>query len=191
MNGWSNSGKRTKEAFWSLATRGSKKDSDRAITPAAEAGCALHTGHHQGPYKPSSCTTFMPNPHWGQSYHSQKVLCLSTQGCFGHVWIFVTLWTVACQDSLLGRGVLQARILEPIGQCWLPYPSRALYAALATNSPDYLVLPEPPWPKQLHHLHTWPSLGPCLQGSLRANPSGRPTCRSGNKTTTGTQGECG
>ena len=29
-----------------------------------------------------------------------------------------------------GRGVLQARILEHIGQYWLPYPSRALYFLL-------------------------------------------------------------
>ena len=45
------------------------------------------------------------------------------------------------------RGVLQARILESIGQYWLSYPSRALYflLALATNSPEYLVWPESLW----------------------------------------------
>ena len=31
---------------------------------------------------------------------------------------------------LLCQGVLQARILERIGQYWLPYPSRALYSLL-------------------------------------------------------------
>jgi len=30
----------------------------------------------------------------------------------------------------VGEGVLQARILERIGQYWLPYPSRALYFML-------------------------------------------------------------
>ena len=45
-------------------------------------------------------------------------------------------------------------------------------AALAANSPEYLVLPEPLQPKQLHHLHTWTSQGQTqvLQGSLRSKP---------------------
>ena len=38
--------------------------------------------------------------------------------------------------------------------------------------PEDLVLPEPLQPKQLHHLHTWASLGQTrvLQGSLRSKP---------------------
>ena len=82
---------------------------------------------------------------------------------------------MACQVSVSG-GVLQARILEHILQHRLPYPARALYflycIALATNSPEYLVLPEPLQPKQLHHLHTWPSQGQTqvLQGSLSSKP---------------------
>ena len=59
----------------------------------------------------------------------KKVLHLCMQGHFGHVQLFATLRTVACQASLSG-GVLQARILECIGQYWLPYPSRALYFLL-------------------------------------------------------------
>ena len=45
-------------------------------------------------------------------------------------------------------------------------------AAFATNSPEYLVLPEPLQLKQLHHLHTWSSQGQTqvFQGSLRNNP---------------------
>ena len=44
--------------------------------------------------------------------------------------------------------------------------------ALATNSPEYLVLLEPLRPKQLHHLHTWPPQGQTqvIQGSLRSKP---------------------
>ena len=71
------------------------------------------------------------------------------------------------------KGLLQARMLERIGQYWLPYPSRTLYpAALAANSPEYLVLPEHLRPKQLHHLHTWPSQEqtPVLQGSRSSKP---------------------
>ena len=104
---------------------------------------------------------------------AKEVLCLCTQGRFGSVRLTVTLWTVARQASLSLRGVLQARILERIGQYWWPYPSRALFpAALASKSPEYLVLPVPLQPKQLHHLHTWPSLGQTqvLQGRLRSKP---------------------
>ena len=63
-----------------------------------------------------------------------------------------------------GGGVLQARILEDIGQYGLPCPSRPQLfpAALATNFPEYLLLPEALRPKQLHHLHTWPSPHPRL-----------------------------
>ena len=66
-------------------------------------------------------------------------------------------------------------------------------AALATNTPEYLVLPEPLQPKQLHHLHTWPSQGKpkSSRAAPGANPSGRPTYRGGNKTTVETQGQCG
>ena len=44
---------------------------------------------------------------------------------------------MACQASLSGRGILQARILEHIGQYWLPYPSKStiISDALAANSP--------------------------------------------------------
>ena len=44
--------------------------------------------------------------------------------------------------------------------------------ALATNSPEYLVLPKTLQLKQLHHLHTWPSLGhtKVLQGSFKSKP---------------------
>ena len=85
---------------------------------------SLHTWGCQGPRKPSSCSTFMLNPHWGRAAR----LCM--QGHFSSVQLFAALETVACQASLSGRGVLQARILERIGQYWLPYPSRALYFLL-------------------------------------------------------------
>ena len=37
------------------------------------------------------------------------------------VQVFATLWTVACQASLSGRGLLQARILEHIVQYLLEH----------------------------------------------------------------------
>ena len=90
------------------------------------------------------------------------------------------------------RAVLQAKVLECIGQYWLPYPSRALYS----------LLPQPPTP-----LSTCSCQNPCDPSSCTtstpgphrgkpkpsraasgANPSGRPTCRGGNKTTIEIQG---
>ena len=33
---------------------------------------SLNTWCHQGPHKPSSCTTFMLNPHWGRAATGKK-----------------------------------------------------------------------------------------------------------------------
>ena len=41
----------------------------------------------------------------------------------------------------------------------IPFQSTTFPASLATNSPEYMVLPEPLRLKQLHHFHTWPSKG--------------------------------
>ena len=58
----------------------------------------------QGPRDPSSCTTFTLNTHGAElpqlKKKKKKVLHLCIQGHFGHVQLFVTLWPVACQDSL-------------------------------------------------------------------------------------------
>ena len=54
---------------------------------------------------PSSCTTFMLNPHWGRvSTDKKKVLHLGMRCHFSCVQLFVTLWTVAAM--LLCQGVL-------------------------------------------------------------------------------------
>ena len=134
---------------------------------------SLHTWRHQGSHKPSSCTTFTLNSHWDRAAIGQKSL-VSMRG--GSLQSCPTLCDpVDCGlPGFSVRGVLQARILERIGQYWFLYPSRTLLfsAAVAANSPEYLVLPEPLQPKQLHHLHTWPSQGQtqALQGSLRSKP---------------------
>ena len=72
---------------------------------------------------------------------------------------------------LLCQGILPGKNTGVYWPIWLPYPSRALHFLLppGANSPEYLVLPEPLQPKQLHHLHTCFSLGQTqvLQGSLK------------------------
>ena len=156
---------------------------------------SMHTLHRQGPRKPSCCTAFMLNAHCchGPKINKQK-------SCINACRV-----TLVMSNSLqpyrlwptrpLCQGVLQARILENIGQYWLPYPSRAL---------DFL-LPQPPTP-----LSTWCCQNLCYSSSCTtsapgpqrgkpklfsvasgANPSGRPKCRGGNKTTVETLGQCG
>ena len=55
------------------------------------------------------------------------------------------------------EGVLQGRILDRIGQYWLPYPSRALY----------FLLPYPPTP-----LSTWCCQNPCNPSSCTTSTPG-------------------
>jgi len=87
-----------KEAFWSPATRGSKKDSDRAITSAAEAVCVPA---HLAP--PASLQAKQLHHLHAQlsvehSCHRQK-----KKNHFGSVRLFAALY-VACQASLSERG---------------------------------------------------------------------------------------
>ena len=62
------------------------------------------------------------NPTGAELPQAKNAFHLCAQGRFSSVPLIATPWTVACQASLSGRGVLQARILECIGQYWLPYP---------------------------------------------------------------------
>ena len=116
----------------------------------------------------------------------------------GSLWLCLTLCNlVDCglPGFSVREGGLQARILEHIGQYWLPYPSRVLY----------FWMPYPPTP-----LSTWCYQNPCNPSSCTtstpgphrgkpkssraasgADPSGQPTCRGRNKTTIETQGQCG
>ena len=90
---------------------------------------SLHTWHHMGPCKSSSCTNFMLNCHWGRTATGKKSLASIYTGS-------LRLCTALCDPVDCGlpgfsvREVLQARILEHIGHYWLPYPSRALYFLL-------------------------------------------------------------
>ena len=89
---------------------------------------SLHTWSCQGPHKPSSCATFMLNSHWDRAATGKKKSCTYAHRVASVVSNSLRLCRlVACQASLSGRGVLQTRMLEHIGQDWLPYPSRALY----------------------------------------------------------------
>ena len=73
----------------------------RAITPAVE---AVHVPAHlvlPGSPQAKQLCHLHAQCSLGQSCHRQKnVFHLCMQGCFSRVWLFVTLWTVACQASL-------------------------------------------------------------------------------------------
>ena len=131
---------------------------------------SLHTWGCQGPRKPSSFTL---NSHWGELPQAKIVLCLCVQDHLGRVRLCNS---VDC--GLPGFSVTEGSSPgKNTGAYWpilvaIPYWSTIFPAALAANPPEYLVLPEPLQPKQLHHLHTWPSQGQTqvLQGSLRSKP---------------------
>ena len=172
-----------------------QKKTERTVTPVVEAVCVPAHLALPGPCKPNGYTTFTLNSHWGGAATGKK-----KKSCiYAHRVTLVMsncLWPVDCGlPGFSVRGVLQARMLESIGQYWLPCPSRALY----------FLLPSLPTP-----LSTWCCQNPCDPSSRTtstpdphrgrpkfsraasgANPSGQPTCRGGNKITIETQGQCG
>ena len=145
-----------------LITRYKSEKTDRAVTPASEgvpARSAL-----PGSLEAKQLHRLHTQPSLGQSCHGQKrpasVRAGSPRPC-----------PPLCDPVDCGlpgfsarEGVLQARILERIGQCWLPCPSGALY----------FLLPWPPAP-----LSTWCCQNTCgpnscttaPRGPQRANPS--------------------
>ena len=69
---------------------------------------SLHTWCHHHPRDPSSCATFMFKPHWGRAATGKKKKKIiasmqvgDTLGSLANAQLFATLWTVACQASLL------------------------------------------------------------------------------------------
>ena len=132
LKGRSYGERRAKEA--SLELQDAQKKTDRAITFVTEAvRVPAHLAPPGSPYAKQLCHLHAQLS-LGQSCHRQKSLASmhtgSLQSC-------PTLCDpVDCGLSgffVGGRGggvVLQARILERIGQYWLPYPSRALYFLL-------------------------------------------------------------
>ena len=90
----------------------------------------LHTWCLQGPCKPSSCATFTLNSHWGRAAPSRKSLACMHAGLVHSCPTLCDPVDSGLPGFSVREWVLQARILEPIGQYWLPYPSRALFFLL-------------------------------------------------------------
>ena len=148
---------------------GLKKGSDRAVTPAVEAGCVPACLA-----RPSSCATFTLNSHQGRAATGRRILASVHAGSLR--WSPTLCDPVDC--GLPGFSVREGGSPgRNTGAYWpilvaIPFWSTIFPAALASNPLEYLMLPEPLQPKQLHHCHTWPSQGQTqvLQGSLRSKP---------------------
>ena len=80
LNGQSYGERLAKEAFWSPATRGLKKDSDRATTPAAEAVCVPAHLVPPGPLQAKQLRHLHAQLSLGQSCHRQKILASTHAG---------------------------------------------------------------------------------------------------------------
>ena len=152
---------------------------------------SLHTWHHQGPHKPSRCTTFTLNSHWSRAATGKKSLAPVHTGL---LWWYPTVCDpVDCGlPDFSVRGVLQARILQRTGQYWFPYPSRVLYFLLPwLLSPLRICCCQNPYNRSSCTIST---PGPhrdkpmSSRAVLGVNPRGPPKYRGGTKTTTETQG---
>ena len=137
-------------------TRGSKIDSDKAVTPVMEAVCVpAHLAPSRSPE--AKQLHHLHTQLTGEKLPQAKKLLASMHT--GLLRWCPTLWPcrLASPASLSGMGVLQARILEGIGQYWLPYLSRALY----------FLLPYPPTP-----LSAWCCQNPCAPSSCTTSTPG-------------------
>ena len=143
------------------------------MTPTAE---TVHVPEHLAPSgSPQAkqlCHLHTQNSQWGGAATGEKSLVPKRTGS---LWSCSTL----CGPVDCGLPDFSVRDRESpsmnTGAYWpilvaIPFWSTIFSAALAANSPEYLVLTESLQPKQLHHLHTWPSQGQTqvLQGSLRS-----------------------
>ena len=151
---------------------------------------SLHTWFLQGPCNSSSCTIYMLTG--AELPQAKKVLCLCTLGHFGLVQLFMTLWTLACQASLsvgfsrqeywivlssTGCHTLLEHYISCCPSCHLPWvPGAARTPVTQAAAPPHVALT---------------GANPSCPGQPQVlNPSGRPTCRGGNKTMIETQGWC-
>ena len=73
MPEWEELWRLAKEAFWSPATESWKQALIGPYLLQQRQSVSLHIWCHQGPHNPSSCATFMLNPHWGRVAMGKKM----------------------------------------------------------------------------------------------------------------------
>ena len=156
---------------------------------------SLHTWRRQGPCKPSSCTTFRLNSHWGRAATGKKKSCI----CACTV-------TSVVSDSLWPCRLWPARLLCQGGKL-----SRQEYWSILANNGCHTLLEyyisccpsrQLPWISDAARTRATQAAAPpphlALTG-VSPSPPGQPQeqtlwmthWRGGNKTTVETQGRCG
>ena len=155
----------------------------------------LHSWSHQGPHDPSNGTIFTLNPHWGRVATGETKSLASM-----HVGV-----TSVVSNSLQPCGLWSTRLLchwgfpgkntgvySPILVA-IPFQNTILTAAIAANPPEYWCCQNPCDPSSCTTSAPGPHRGKhkLFRVASGANPSRRPKCRGGNKTTVETQGQCG
>ena len=152
------------------------KKTDRALTPAAEAVHAPAPLVPPGPRKPSSGTPFTLNSHWGRAATGKKRLASMRAGSLRLCPTLCNPVDCGLPGSLSGGFSREEywRVLANTG--WHALLEHCISCCLSCRPPEYLVLPEPLRPKQLHHLRTWPPQGQtqALRAASGAEPQ-RPT----------------
>ena len=101
--------------------------SDRPITPAAEAVCIPAHSVPPGSPQAKQLQHLHAQLSLGQSCHRQKSLASMHTGSLQSCPTLCNLVDCGLPGFSVREGILQARILEHIGQYWSPYPSRVLY----------------------------------------------------------------
>ena len=155
---------------------------------------SLHTWRHQGPCKPSSCTTCTLNSHWGRAATGKKkspasmhAAVVSNSSQPRRLWPARFLCQRGGSPGKSTERVLANTgchtLLEHSISCCLSCQTPGRPGAARTSAtqaaapPPHLDLtganPSPPGQPQ------------------ELDPSGRAICRSGNKTRVETQGQCG
>ena len=108
-----------------------ENDSDKAKIPVAEAVCVPAHLALPGSLQAKQLCHFHTQLSLEQSCHRQKLACPCMQGHFSPVQLFVTLQTLACQDSLSEEGFSRQESWSVYpSREGLPYLSRALYFLL-------------------------------------------------------------
>ena len=164
QNGQSYRERLAKETFWSPATKGLKKDSDRALTPAVEAVCVPEHLALPGSLQAKQLCHLHAQFSLGWSCHRQKS-CVYAHRVASVMSSFLWSCRLACQSSLSGEFTRQEygsaltntschTLLEHcISRCpsrrlpWVPGAAR-IPATQAAAAPPHLALtgvdPSPP-----------------------------------------------
>ena len=119
---------------------------------------SLNTWRHQGPCKPSSCTTFMPNSHWGRAATGKKP-------CFYALRVVLVV-----SNSLHPCRLWPARLLCQGGRFSRQEYWSIYWQMLVTTYPFralYFLLPWPPTP-----LSTWCCKNTCDPSSCTVSTPG-------------------